>query len=256
MSVPQQPPGATRIGNGQTNSHVSVWDAIRRASDGDTILVPQGVHQEEFNITGRPLLPGGRNIRIVGIGNARIESVIPEQPNATKCGAELSNMSGLYVSNIVFHVICRGANMGAVYNALFNNCTSTLIERCVFQSDVFGTNNVLKGVIVLGPTCDVVMRDCVLAVMDRTGMNTLHHSATHQSPPTVFERVVFCGNKVDSLEAGDVVLRDCIANAEPLGQQGRREGMLRVGAAKLQVDAVMKKLAAGAMLSATDIPSW
>ena len=245
--------GERGLAGAQVVVHTSVWDAVRSARHGDTIHIGDGVYHEAVCYAGHPLHAGLKGLRMHGYGSPRVVVAYENVPRMNECAAEFSCMQDLYLSNVTIHAVCKGSGMQRAYNVLCNGCVNVVIERCVFQTDVYGSNNIVKTFVATQGASNIVMRTGVIATADQTGQNSVHHTATHEAAPAIFEEVDFVGVGLESLEVGDVVVRNCRANEVPERGYGRHWGVVRREAGGRHMGALVEKVRGRAVLTSADV---
>jgi len=251
LRVCRSQPGQQRT---EVAVHTSVWDAVRSARHGDTIHIGDGVYCEQLCYAGHSLNAGLKGLRLLGYGSPCITVTFDNVPRMNECAADFSFMHDLYLSNLAVHAVCVGSEMQRAYNVLFNGCVNSVIEHCVFQTDVYGSNNTVKTFVATHGATNIIVRTSIIATADQTGLNTVHHTATHDATPAIFEDVDFIGWRLFSLEVGDIILRNCHANEVPVRVLGRRWGVVRQEPHGQQVSALARKLQERLPLSSRDIP--
>ncbi len=187
----------------------SVWEALQNAENNSTIHIAPGKYIEKQYDMMIPLTSNLTNLQIIGHGQPIINVNLTNVSWCNEVALNIPNNVNLYISNIVVRSSLKAFNTQKSYNINLNNCKNAIIESCIFESEIYGTNNNFKNFIAIGGAKNVLVKNSSIITSDMTDSNSVWHVATHDAEPTKFVDCTFISTNIKYICIGKSIFSNC-----------------------------------------------
>ena len=151
------------------------------------------------------------NLTIIGSPNYLINVVITNAGGGGDCAIDLSSISNVVLSDVKLAIKYFENNNGSAYGVWFISNNFVLIENCIFQVEIYGSNNIEKTFVAVNNCNNFIIRNSAIITVDMSGFNTLWHGATHGAEPPYFDNCNFIGTS-NNYMVGRANYNNCFGN--------------------------------------------
>lgn len=90
-----------------------------------------------------------------------------------------------------------------------NGCNNAQVVNCIFESEIYGTNNNFKNFIATSGAKSILVKGTDIVTSDMTNSNLVWHVATHDAQPTKFVDCTFFGTNLQGICIGKAEFVNC-----------------------------------------------